>query len=127
MSERSNSTLALPATSSRDVLTDILRDGAQRLLSQAVEAEVADWIASHAHVADQAGHRQVVRNGHLPKRTITTGVGPIEVQQPRVLDRRAADKAEREVVASLRIPLPCCLAIPIYCENLITPNSEPEI
>jgi transposase-like protein len=94
MSERSNSTLSLPAASSRDVLTDILRDGAQRLLSQAVEAEVADWIASHAHVTNQAGHRQVVRNGHLPKRTITTGVGPIEVQQPRVLDRRAPQEAE---------------------------------
>ena len=94
MSESSNSMLALPATSSRDVLTDILRDGAQRLLSQAVEAEVAEWIASHAHVTDQAGHRQVVRNGHLPKRTITTGVGPIEVQQPRVLDRRAPHEAE---------------------------------
>jgi len=94
MSESSNSTLALPATSSRDVLSDILRDGAQRLLSQAVEAEVAEWIASHAHVTDQAGHRQVVRNGHLPKRTIISGVGPIEVQQPRVLDRRAPDEAE---------------------------------
>lgn len=94
MSERSNSTLALPATSSRDVLTDILRDGAQRLLSQAVEAEVAEWIASRANVTNQAGHRQVVRNGRLPQRTITTGVGPIEVQQPRVLDRRAADEAE---------------------------------
>ena len=94
MSESSNSTLALPATTSRDVLSDILRDGAQRLLSQAVEAEVAEWIASHAHLTDQAGHRQVVRNGRLPQRTITTGVGPIEVQQPRVLDRRAADKAE---------------------------------
>ena len=94
MSESSNSTLALPATTSRDVLSDILRDGAQRLLSQAVEAEVAEWIASHAHLTDQAGHRQVVRNGRLPQRTITTGVGPIEVQQPRVLDRRAADEAE---------------------------------
>ena len=94
MSESSNSTLSLPATSSRDVLTDILRDGAQRLLSQAVEAEVADWIEAHAQVTNQAGHRQVVRNGHLPKRTITTGVGPIEVEQPRVLDRRAPHEAE---------------------------------
>ncbi len=39
MSERSNSTLALPATTSRDVLTEILRDGAQQLLAQAVESE----------------------------------------------------------------------------------------
>jgi putative transposase len=94
MAESINSTLSLPVATSRDVLTDILRDGAQRLLRQAVEAEVADWIASHAHVTNQTGHREVVRNGHLPRRTITTGVGPIEVQQPRVLDRRAADVAE---------------------------------
>jgi putative transposase len=94
MSESSNSTLSLPVASSRDVLTDILRDGASRLLAQAVEAEVTEWIDSHANLKNAAGHRQVVRNGHLPKRTITTGVGPIEVQQPRVLDRRAPHEAE---------------------------------
>jgi transposase-like protein len=94
MSERSNSMLALPATTSRDVLTEILRDGAQRLLAQAVEAEVAEWIAARADVADEAGRRQVVRNGYLPKRSITTGIGPVEVQQPRVLDRRTPDEAE---------------------------------
>jgi putative transposase len=94
MAESINSTLSLPAATSRDVLTDILRDGAQRLLAQAVEAEVAAWIDSHADLKNADGHRQVVRNGRLPQRTITTGVGPIEVQQPRVLDRRAADEAE---------------------------------
>jgi len=94
MSERSNSLLALPATTSRDVLTEILRDGAQRLLAEAVEAEVAEWIASRADVTDAAGRRQVVRNGYLPKRSITTGIGPVEVQQPRVLDRRTPDEAE---------------------------------
>ena len=94
MAESINSTLPLPVASSRDVLTDILRDGAQRLLAQAIEAEVTEWIASHAHLKNSDGHRQVVRNGHLPKRTITTGVGPIQVEQPRVLDRRAVDEAE---------------------------------
>jgi hypothetical protein len=70
------------------VLTEILRDGAQRLLSQAVTAEVATWIESHQQVIDAQGHRQVVRNGNLPKRNIMTGVGPVEVTQPRVHDRR---------------------------------------
>src|SRR5690606_20863407 len=32
--------------------------------------------------------RQVVRNGYLPKRSILTGIGPVQVEQPRVLDRR---------------------------------------
>lgn len=94
MAERINSTLSLPVASSRDVLTEILREGAQRLLAQAIEAEVAEWIDAHAELKNADGRRQVVRNGHLPKRTITTGVGPIEVEQPRVLDRRAADEAE---------------------------------
>ena len=64
------------------------------MLAQAIEQEVAEWIESHRHLTDEAGHRQVVRNGRLPKRTILTGVGPVEVEQPRVLDRRPKDEAE---------------------------------
>jgi putative transposase len=94
MHESNGSTIGLPAAASRDVLTMILRAGAQRMLAQAIEAEVAEWIDGHAQLTDDEGHRQVVRNGYLPKRTITTGVGPVEVQQPRVLDRRSADEAE---------------------------------
>jgi putative transposase len=78
-----------PTTSSTDVLTEVLRDGAKRLLAEAVQAEVADWIGSHAHIKDPAGHRQVVRNGYLPERTIQTGLGEILIQQPRVHDRRS--------------------------------------
>ena len=44
--------LAMPATSFHDVLTDVLRDGAQPLLAQTIEAEVASWIDSHRHRAD---------------------------------------------------------------------------
>ncbi len=62
----------MPAPS-RDVLTEILHDGAQRLLAQAIDAEVADWIDRHTEVLDDDGRRQVVRNGHPPTRTILTG------------------------------------------------------
>jgi transposase-like protein len=94
MRERNDSTLALPATTSQDVLTGILRQGAQRMLAEAIDAEVAEWIETHRQLRDAAGHRQVVRNGRLPKRTILSGVGAIEVEQPRVLDRRPKDEAE---------------------------------
>ena len=77
-----------PSLSSKDVLTEILRDGAQRMLATAIEVEVADWIENHAHLKDGAGHRQIVRNGYLPERSITTGVGDVTVRQPRVHDRR---------------------------------------
>jgi len=95
MSDSSVEAAVLPLPQSNDVLSGILREGAQRLLAQAVEAEVAHWIDSHAGIRDQAGHRQVVRNGHLPARTILTGVGPLEVEQPRVHDRRPKEEAEK--------------------------------
>ncbi len=80
--------------SSRDVLSGILRDGAQQLLAQAIDAEVIGWIERHAELKDERGHQQVVKNGHLPTRTLVTGVGPLEVSQPRVLDRRVVGTNE---------------------------------
>lgn len=59
------------AGSPRDVLTEILRDGAQRLLAAEVEAEVVGYIDRHADQVDTKGHRLVVRNGHAPARTCT--------------------------------------------------------
>ena len=94
MQEATPDRLTLPAPTPQDVLTDILRAGAQRMLAKAIETEVAEWIDDHSHVVDESGHRQVVRNGRLPKRTILTGLGEVEVHQPRVLDRRAKDEAE---------------------------------
>ncbi len=66
-----------------DFLSTLLRQGAQKMLSQAIEAEVADWIDRHAQLRDDRGHRQVVRNGSMPNRTITTGVGRQGVRYPR--------------------------------------------
>src|SRR3954453_16072854 len=92
----------VPLPTGQDVLTDLLRDGARRLLAQAIEAEVASWIDDHAHLVDDRGRRQVVRNGHLPERAIQTGIGAVEVQQPRVRDRRPAD--QREAFTSAILP-----------------------
>jgi len=64
------------------------------MLAQMIQQEVDDWLAERASLQDEQGRRQVVRNGFLPKRKITTGVGQVEVQQPRVRDRRPADQAE---------------------------------
>ncbi len=96
-----NDVSIMPLPESKDVLTEVLRLGAQKLLAQAIETEVADWIDQHQHLQDHANHRQVVRNGHLPARTISTGVGPVEVKQPRVHDRRLAGEAEKFTSAIL--------------------------
>jgi transposase-like protein len=88
-------TRIVPLPGSHDVLTDLLRQGAQKMLGQAIEAEVQAWIEQHAGLHDARGHRQVVRNGYLPERTILSGLGPVEVQQPRVQDRRPAELREK--------------------------------
>jgi putative transposase len=95
MIDATTETRIVPLPQPQDVLTDLLRRGAQQLLAQAIEAEVADRIDRHQDCRDDAGRRQVVRNGHLPERTITTGVGPVTVQQPRVHDRRPAEAREK--------------------------------
>ena len=105
MTESTTDLSIVPLPTGQDVLTDLLRDGARRLLAEAIEAEVAAWIDAHAHLKDAAGRHQVVRNGHLPERTIQTGIGEIEVQQPRVRDRRPA--GQREAFTSAILPPSC--------------------
>lgn len=95
MQQSTTDTCIVPLPTSQDVLTDLLRDGARQMLAQAIEAEVADYLAARAHLRDEAGRRQVVRNGHLPERTIQTGLGEIEVRQPRVYDRRPSSEREK--------------------------------
>jgi transposase-like protein len=74
-----------------DPLTEVLRNGARALLAQAVEAEVAEFLAKHVDLKTATGLRRVVRHGHLPERQVMTGIGPVGVRQPRVRDRGAAD------------------------------------
>ena len=76
-----------------DPLTEILRAGARRLIAQAVEADFATFLASHAELLLADGRQRVVRHGHAPVRTIQTGVGPVEVEQPKARDRGATEGA----------------------------------
>jgi transposase-like protein len=64
-----------------------LRDGARALLAQAVEAEVAGFLGEHADKRTDDGRQRLVRHGHLPERSIMTGIGAVEVCVPRVRDR----------------------------------------
>ena len=70
-----------------DALTEVLRQGARTSLTQAVEAEIAGFLETHADKLTEDGHRRLVRHGHLPEREIATGIGLVSVRQPRVRDR----------------------------------------
>jgi len=101
MQEVTTTSFSFPSRS-RDVLSEILREGAQQMLTAAIEAEVREWIEGHDRLRDERGRRQVVRNGYLPARSITTGIGPVKVRQPRVHDRRPVE--EREAFSSKILP-----------------------
>lgn len=70
-----------------DALTELLREGAQRLLASAIEAEVAAFLERFQGEKTAEGRSRLVRNGRLPSRTIQTGIGDVEVSVPRVRDR----------------------------------------
>ena len=82
----------------KSVLEEIIREGARKLLQQAIEAEVAEYLERFKGQTDE-GRRLVVRNGSLPARELVTGIGPLKIRQPRVRDRR-----EGEVFSSNIIP-----------------------
>ena len=70
-------------------LDELVREGARRMLLAALKAEVDQYLAEHAEHRDEDGHALVVRNGVAAPRTVTTAAGELEIQAPRVHDRRA--------------------------------------
>ena len=84
MSKHSAVAFPPPQAVSADPLTEVLRQGAKRLLAQAIEAEVQTLLACDADVRDEQGRQAVVRNGYLPEREVQTGLGAVSVHVPRV-------------------------------------------
>ena len=87
MQEHTTIPFPLPQLTATDPLTEVLRQGAQRLLAQAIEAEIAVLLAQYADCHDPQGRQAVVRNGSLPEREVQTGLGAVRVKVPRVRDR----------------------------------------
>ena len=79
----------------RDELSELVREGAQRIIHQAVEAELGNFVEDHAAARDASGRRAVVRNGYLPSWEILTGIGPVRVRVPRTRDRSGAGRCFR--------------------------------
>lgn len=76
-----------PQESFSDALSDLVRQGARQIISQAVEAELSEFLGQYQDLKDDNGRQAVVRNGYLPARTIATGIGEVAVQVPKVRDR----------------------------------------
>ena len=87
-----------------DPLTEILRQGARRLLAQAVEQEAEAFLAEMKAFKLADGRDRVVRHGHGPERSIQTGIGPVAVSRVKIRDRGACGE-DRIRFTSAILPL----------------------
>src|SRR5436309_3734249 len=103
---------------SSSLIDEIVREGARRMLAEALQAEVDAYITAHAAERDENGRRLVVRNGSHQGREVLTSAGAIEVTVPRVNDRRTdAATGERRLFSSAILP-PWCRKTPKITEVL---------
>jgi transposase-like protein len=103
---------------SPSLIDEIVREGARRMLAEALQAEVEAYIAAHAAERDEDGRRLVVRNGYHHSREVLTSAGAIEVRVPRVNDKRTdPDTGERKRFSSAIVP-PWCRKTPKITEVL---------
>ncbi len=85
-------------------LDEIARAGARRMLAEALEAEVADYIEAAREQQDEQGHALVVRNGYARERQILCGAGSVTVKAPRVNDKRVDEDGNRKRFKSVILP-----------------------
>ena len=94
-----NDTTILPFRQSEsiaDPLTELAREGARRMLAEALKAEADAFVASFADEQLEDGRQRIVRHGFGPERKIQTGIGALDVQRPKVRDRMdALDPAQK--------------------------------
>ena len=69
-------------------LDELAQEGARRMIAEALELEADNASEKLRHLRDENGHALVVRNGKAHPRKISLGAGSIEIQAPRVDDRR---------------------------------------
>jgi transposase-like protein len=100
-----------------DPLTELLRTGARKLLTEALEAEIEEFLSQYRDLKDHQNRQRVVRNGYLPERDVQTGIGHISVKVPRARDRNPdQESGPLRFTSSL---LPPCLRKTRSMEELI--------
>jgi putative transposase len=85
-------------------LDEIARAGARKMLAEALEAEVQDYLQAAKGERDGHGRALVVRNGYAREREVLCGAGAVEVRAPRVNDKRVKEDGERRRFKSVILP-----------------------
>ena len=90
---------------SASLIDQIVREGARRMLAEALQAEVDAYIAAFAAERDANGRRLVVRNGYHEPREVLTSAGAVGVTAPRVNDKRTdPETGQRKRFSSAIVP-----------------------
>lgn len=107
-------------------LDEIAREGAKRMLAQALKLEASEYVKSHQDLVDESGHRMVVKNGKAQTRTVTVGSGSIDLEAPRVNDRRDGIKFTSNILPPYlrKSPKVETLLPLLYLKGLSTNNFE---
>ena len=95
-----NDTPSLPFRQSEtivDPLTELAREGARRMLAEALKAEADAFVASFLDEQLEDGRQRIVRHGFGPERQIQTGIGALDVQRPKVRDRLATSDPSTKI------------------------------
>src|SRR3954465_9229132 len=87
-----------------DPLTELAREGARRMLVQALIAEADAFVVLWKHLKLPDGPARVGRPGHGPHRAIQTRVGPVEVRRAKVRDRGEVGAEEKIRFTSSILP-----------------------
>jgi len=87
-----------------DPLSELAREGARRMLAQALIAEADAFVTMWKDVKLPDGRDRVVRHGHGPERAIQTGVGPVAVRRAKVRDRGKVGATEKIRFTSSILP-----------------------
>jgi len=108
----------------RSAVEEVLRNGAKRLLQEAIENEVLEYVQRFQDMKDEINKRLVTRNGHLPVREILTGIGPINVHQPRVRDTRFGESFSSKILPKYKRRTPSLDAVipELYLRGISTNN-----
>jgi putative transposase len=104
MNETTTSAAEIEEVTGEDLLEQLTREGARSALQAALEEEVARFLQRFSHLRDARGRRLAIRNGHLPERTILSGIGPLLIHQPRIDDRKLREAEGVERFSSAILP-----------------------
>jgi len=107
---------------SRTALDEIVREGARRMLQEALENEVAEYLSRTGSVRTEDGRQAIVRNGFLPKRDLMTGAGPVRIRQGRVRDQHRKLKFTSRILPPYmrRVPSVDALIPVLYLKGIST-------